>query len=119
MEPIYTEGDVIELYCDIYPGFVHSDGTMAAGVPGQQVKKRVVVTERCLTVLWEEPGTRAVRRLDIPMTLEDTANTTFRGGPVGPYMVGTDSGCSGCGGSSVRNATVWPGIVSRQVMRRE
>lgn len=114
MDAVYTEGDVISLHTDIFPGFVTP---LPTGVPGHGVRKRVVVTERCLTIGWSVAG--VVQRIDIPMTLEDTAEATLRGGRVGIYAVGRDEGCSSCGSGAIKSWKPWPGVVMRQETRDE
>jgi hypothetical protein len=111
-EPVYYKGDVVELHADLFPGFVKP---LPPGVPTNVAKKRVVVTERCLTIAWSIAG--VVQRLDLPMTKEETAEVTFRGGMVGEYEVGRDSGCSTCGAGAIKNWRPWPGVTMKQTPR--
>jgi hypothetical protein len=114
VDPIYTAGDTVQLFCDIFPGFVHPE---PAGVPESGIRKRVVVTERALTIGWAIGG--SLHRIDIPMTEEQTANATFRGGTVGDYTIGRDHGCGSCGAGMIRNWKPWPGLILRQNPRQE
>ena len=114
MEAIYTKGDVVELHADIYPAFINP---LPPGVPASGVRKRIVVTERCLTVAWSVGG--YVQRVDIPMTTEQTANATLRGGSVGPYAFGQDRGCSSCGSGAIKSYKFWPGVTLKTVPRAE
>lgn len=113
-DAIYTQGDTVMLHTDIFPGFVHP---LPQGVPGRGFRKRVIVTERCLTIGWAVSG--QIYRIDIPMTEEQTAMATLRGGPVGEYMVGRDQGCGSCGAGLIRNYKFWPGIHTTTVPRTE
>lgn len=112
MEPIYTKGETVLLHADIFPGFVRP---LPPGVPGDGVRKRVLVTERALSVAWSVSG--RVQRVDIPMSAEDTAQATLRGGAVGPYAVGQDRGCSGCGAGAIKSYKFWPGVVLKSEPR--
>jgi hypothetical protein len=114
MDPIYYKGETVALHADIFPGFVHPE---PAGVPGNGIRKRVVVTERCLTICWAVAG--EVHRMDIPMTTEQTSNVTLRGGTVGTYEIGRDHGCATCGAGSIKNYRVWPGVIMRQESRMD
>lgn len=114
IEPIYYKGETVALHMDIFPAYVHPE---PAGVPGAGIRKRVVVTERCLTIGWAVAG--EVHRLDIPMTAEQTAEVTLRGGTVGQYEVGRDQGCASCGAGSIKNWRPWPGVIMKQEARRE
>jgi hypothetical protein len=113
-EAIYYRGETVALHCDIFPGFVHPE---PPGVPGNGIRKRVVVTERCLTICWSVSG--EVHRMDIPMSKEQTSEVTLRGGAVGDYEVGRDNGCSTCGAGSIKNYRVWPGVIMKQESRTE
>lgn len=114
MDAVYTEGETIQLHTDLYPAFVHP---LPDGVPGTQVRKRVVVTERCLTIGWAVAG--VVQRVDIPMTLEETSTATLRGGKVGDYDVGRDTGCGSCGSGAIKNWKPWPGVILSQAPRTD
>ncbi len=114
MDPIYYKGETVALHTDLFPGFVHPE---PMGVPGTGIRKRVVVTERCLTILWAVGG--KVHRRDIPMTKEQTAGATLRGGTVGEYEIGRDNGCSSCGAGAIKNERVWPGVIMKQETRQE
>lgn len=111
---IYTVGESVQLHADIYPGFVHP---LPSGVPGTGTRKRVVVTERCLTIGWSAGG--VVQRVDIEMTPEQTAGTTLRGGTAGEYEIGRDHGCGSCGSGAIKNWRPWPGIVYVDVPRMD
>jgi hypothetical protein len=114
MEAVYTKGDVVELHADIYPAFIHP---LPPGAPANGVRKRIVVTERCLSIGWSVSG--YVNRLDIPMTKEQTANATLRGGSVGPYAFGQDRACSSCGSGAIKSYNFWPGVVLKTVPRAD
>lgn len=113
-DAIYTRGDVVELHADLFPAFIHPT---PPGVPAEGVKRRVLVTERCLSIGWAVGG--YVQRVDIPMTPEQTADVTFRGGQVGPYEIGTDKGCGSCGSGLIKNYKFWPGVVLKTVPRTD
>lgn len=112
MDAIYTRGDVVDLHCDIFPAFIHPT---PPGVPAEGVKRRVLVTERCLTIGWAVGG--YTKRVDIPMSLEQTAEVTLRGGMVGGYEIGQDRGCGSCGSGLIKNYKFWPGVTLRTVPR--
>lgn len=114
MEPIYTKGETVLLHTDIFPGFVRP---LPPGVPGSGTRKRVVVTERALSIAWSVAG--RVQRVDIPLAPEDTANATLRGGPAGQYVVGRDEGCSSCGSGAIKSYKFWPGVIMKEETRAE
>lgn len=112
---IYGPGETIQLHCDIFPGFVR--GENLPEIPGQGIRKRVVVTERALTILWQEG--QEIRRVDVELTPEQTEKATLRGGVVGDWIVGRDNGCASCGAAKVKNIRVWPEQILSQVPRTE
>lgn len=112
MEAVYTRGDVVELHADIFPAFIHPT---PSGVPEDGVRKRILVTEKAITIGWAVGG--YVQRVDIPLTPEQTANATLRGGQVGPYEIGRDTGCGSCGSGLIKNYKFWPGITLKTVPR--
>jgi hypothetical protein len=114
IEPIYTKGETVALHCDIFPAFIHP---LPEGVPANIVRKRVIVTERCLTVGWAVGG--RVSRVDIPLTAEETANMTLRGGTAGPYEIGLNKGCGSCGAGLIKGYKFWPGVVTKSLPRTE
>lgn len=114
MDAVYTEGDTVQLHMDLYPAYVHP---VPPGVPDHGIRKRVVVTERCLTIGWAVAG--VVQRVDIPMTTEQTSTVTLRGGKAGDYELGQDKGCGSCGSGAIKNWKPWPGVIMSQVPRRE
>lgn len=113
-DPIYTRGDVVELHADIFPAFIHP---VPEGVPANGVRRRILVTERCLSIGWAVGG--YVQRVDIPMTKEQTAEATLRGGTVGGYEIGRDTGCGSCGSGLIKNYKFWPGVTLKTVPRVE
>lgn len=113
-DPIYTRGDVVALHADIFPAFIHPT---PPGVPENGVRRRVLITERCITIGWAVSG--YVRRVDIPMTEEQTAQATLRGGTVGEYEIGVDRACSGCGSGLIKNYKFWPGVILQTVPRTD
>lgn len=113
-DAIYTRGDTVLLHTDIFPGFVRPT---PPGVPETGVRKRVVVTERALSVAWSVAG--RVQRVDIPLTPEETSRATLRGGPAGPYEVGRDNGCSGCGSGAIKSYKFFPGVIMKEELRSE
>lgn len=113
---IYEPGEVIQLHCDIFPAYVRGEN-LPDGIPVHGIRKRIVVTERCLTVLWQVG--QEVMRHDVELLEAQTAKTTLRGGPVGIWTVGRDNGCAGCGAAKVKNIKVWPGHPLTQVPRTE
>jgi hypothetical protein len=114
MDAIYTKGDVVALHADIFPAFIHPT---PPGVPAEGVKRRVLITERCLTIGWAVGG--YVHRVDIPMTEEQTSQATLRAGVVGGYEIGTDKGCGSCGSGLIKNYKFWPGITLQTVPRAD
>lgn len=113
-EAIYAKGEAVELHCDIFPAFIHPT---PPGVPENGVRRRIVVTERCLTIAWAISGT--VHRVDIPLTQDETSTATLRGGTAGPYEIGQDRGCGSCGSGLIKNYKVWPGVTLKTVPRVE
>lgn len=113
-DAIYTQGDVVALHADIFPGFIHPE---PEGVPGKGFRKRIIVTEKAITIGWAIGG--QVYRVDIPMTPEQTATATLRGGTVGPYEIGRDAGCGSCGAGLIKNYKFWPGITTKTVPRSD
>lgn len=113
---IYESGETIQLHCDIFPAFVRGEN-LPDGIPSHGIRKRIVVTERCMTVLWQVG--QDIQRQDIELLPEQTSQTTLRGGPVGLWTVGRDYGCAGCGAAGVKNLKVWPGHPFTQVPRAE
>lgn len=113
-DAIYTRGDVVELHADIFPAFIHP---LPPGVPGNGIRKRILVTERCLTIGWAVGG--YVQRVDIPMTKEQTQSATLRGGTVGEYEFGQDRGCGSCGSGLIKNYKFWPGVSLTTVPRAD
>lgn len=113
-EAIYTQGDVVLLHTDLFPGFVRP---LPPGVPGDGIRKRVLVTERALSVAWSVSG--RVSRVDIPMAKEETSRATLRGGAVGPYTVGRDNGCSSCGAGAIKSYKFFPGVTLKSEPRAD
>jgi hypothetical protein len=68
-------------------------------------------------VAWAVGG--YVQRVDIPMTKDQTAQATLRGGQVGEYEIGTDRGCGSCGSGLIKNYKVWPGVTLKTVPRSD
>lgn len=112
---IYEPGEQVPLFCDIFPSSV------TPSPPGWPtgVKVRTIVSQRCMTLAWQAGGINApIQRIDLPMTVEDTAETTFRGGVVGTYTVAQASGCR-CNGRAVLGWEPFPGVIWVQDPRVE
>lgn len=101
---IYEPGDQVALIADIFPSMV---SPKPANWP-VGAKIRTIISARCLTMAWQSGG--AIQRIDLPMTEEQTAEATFRGGPVGEYVVDRAGGCR-CGSRMVLGWDAFPGVI--------
>lgn len=109
----YLTGERVPLYLDLLPANITP---LPDGVPADAVK-RIVVTERMLTILWPSPTGGPPPRVDIEMTPEDTAEVGWNGGLVGGYTVSQGKGCGCRGGGALRSVEVFPNIVVLRQVR--
>lgn len=117
INPLYASGEVAALHADLFPAAI---SPMPEGIP-KGVKLRAIITERGLTLAWQNgsgPRGPIIHRMDIPMTLAETAGASFRGGVVGTYNVVQGGGCN-CGARAVRNWAPFPGATYKQIPRQE
>jgi hypothetical protein len=88
---LYEPGETVVLIADIFPATItpYPDDFLPAN--SSALVFRVLITERGLVVGYQFGG--EVHKVDIPLTEEETANATYRGGQVGPYEVTANGVC--------------------------
>lgn len=107
--------EVVKVVADIFPASITP---RPAEVPGN-AKIRVVLAETEIVIAWlagRVNGVVVIGQHRIPVTAEDTAGATYRGGTVGEYEIGKGVGCS-CGAAALKNWNPYEGatIVARKM----
>lgn len=102
MRDHYEPGEPIKVIADIYPATI---SPMPEGVP-PGAKIRIIIAEESVTVAWSEGKSSTgaiIGRVVLFMEPSQTETATFKGGTVGDYVVGKNSGCASCGAAGLKN----------------
>lgn len=113
MADMYQPGDTAIRYTDLWVGDITP---LPAGIPSGS-KLRIIITDRFLTIGWQEGS--GVKRMDIDIEGEDLSQITYAGGAVAGYMVSRAAKCSTCGAKRAQAFNFWPGVAFTDVVRKD